>query len=338
VRARLGSVVAAALACLALGCARAPSEPDSSTAPWLHWQSPLGREHPLAGRVYDTSAQRFVTPDEAAARASAADFVLLGEKHDNADHHRLQAWLIAEIARDGRRPAVVLEMISRDRSGSLASARAAHPDDADALGVALDWSASGWPEFALYRPVFAAALAADLPLVAGDLTRAELAQLRQGGVDALPQAERDRLALDPPPSAETLRVFSEEVRTAHCGMAPPAMVAAMIGVQRARDASLADALLGAEASDGAVLIAGAGHARREPGVPVYLGRRAPQKPVLVIGFVELPSDPAVAVDPAQAGTGFDLIWYTPRVDDVDACERFKQQLEKMRAPKPAPGG
>lgn len=336
--ARLAAVVAAWLGSLALGCAHAPSTPDAAVGPWLEWQSPLGRENPLAGRIYDTRAQRFVTPAEAAARARESDFVLLGEKHDNPDHHRLQAWLIAEIARDGRRPAVVLEMISRERSGSLAAARAAHPDDADALGVALDWSASGWPEFNLYRPIFAAALAADLPLVAGDLTRAELTQLRHGGLVALSQAERDRLALDPPPSAETLRVFTEEVRAAHCGMAPPAMVAAMIDVQRARDASLADALIGAPGSDGAVLIAGAGHARRDPGVPVYLSRRAPQKSVLALGFVEVASDAGVALDPAAAGAGFDLIWYTPRLDDVDACERFKHQLEKMRVPKPAPGG
>jgi uncharacterized iron-regulated protein len=337
VRAKPGLVVAALLTILALACVRGPSAPDVLAEPWRTWESPLGRDNPLAGRIYDTRAQRFVTPEDAAARAREADFVLLGEKHDNPDHHRLQAWLIAEITRDGRRPAVVLEMISRDRSGSLAAARAAHPDDADALGVALDWPASGWPPFALYRPIFAEALAADLPLVAGDLTRAERAQLRHGGIDALPQSERDRLALDPPPSAETLRTFTEEVRAAHCGMAAPAMVASMIDVQRARDASLADALIGAPGNDGAVLIAGAGHARRDPGVPVYLSRRVPRKTVLAVGFFEVPGAGAEAPDPAAAVEDFDLIWYTPRLDDIDACERFKEQLEQMRVPKPAPG-
>ena len=59
-------------------------------------------------------------------------------------------------------------------------------------------------------------------------------------------------------------------------MAPEAMVDAMIDVQRARDATLADVV--ARARRGAtarVLIAGAGHVRRDRGAPLYLERRAP---------------------------------------------------------------
>ncbi len=268
--------------------------------------------------------------------AGRADFVLLGEKHDNPDHHRLQAWLLDTIARGGRKPAVAFEMIPRDRRGALEAALTASPGDPDALGAALDWAESGWPPFALYRPVFATALAAGLPIVPGDPSRAELGKLRHGGLDALPPGERERLALDPPPSAEAVARFAEEVREAHCGMAPEAMVAAMIDVQRVRDATLADALLGASGRDGAVLIAGAGHVRRDPGAPVYLARRAPDRNTLLVAFAEVPRAGDAALDPAEAGDGFDLIWFTPRVDDEDACERFKQELEKLRAPLPAP--
>jgi hypothetical protein len=34
---------------------------------------------------------------------------------------------------------------------------------------------------------------------------------------------------------------------------------------------------------------------------------------------------------ARSGPGFDLIWFTPRVDDEDPCEKFRDQLEKLRA-------
>jgi hypothetical protein len=123
-------------------------------------------------------------------------------------------------------------------------------------------------------------------------------------------------------------------------MAPEAMVDAMINVQRVRDAALADALLGAASADGAVLIAGAGHVRRDRGAPIYLSRRAPEQIVLALSFAEVTNGPAQTGDPAerasQRGPGFDLVWFTPRVDDEDPCERFQHELEKLRAPRPAP--
>ena len=310
------------------------------TEPWLAWQAPLGRDDALLGRIYDTAERRFVSPAQVIERARRSDLVLLGEKHDNPDHHRLQAWLIDALVRNGRRPAVAFEMIPRDRAGALAAALEAHPEDPDAIGAALDWAQSGWPDFTLYRPVFASALAARLPLVPGDLARAELARLRHGGLEALPQAERARLALDPPLSGEARRAIADEVRAAHCGMAPEAILDAMIDVQSARDAALADASLGPASEDGAVLIAGAGHVRRDRGAPIYLARRAPAKIVLALSFAEVPSGPAETGDPAeraaQLGPGFDLIWFTPRVDDEDPCKRFQRELEKLRVPRSAP--
>jgi len=172
---------------LALGCARLGGAPATEPEPWLAWRAPLAREDVLVGRIYDTGTRRFVTPEDAIERASRADLVLLGEKHDNPDHHRLQAWLVDALARAGRRPAVVFEMVARDRAGALASALEAHPEDPDALGAALDWAQSGWPDFALYRPIFAVALASRLAIVPGDLSRAELSRLRHGGLDVFPR-------------------------------------------------------------------------------------------------------------------------------------------------------
>ncbi|MEX2206119.1 MAG: ChaN family lipoprotein [Myxococcota bacterium] len=328
------------VASFGLGCAWLPSEPGGPAEPWLAWQAPLGRADALAGRIYDTEGRRFVSPAEVFARARGAAFVLLGEKHDNPDHHRLQASLVESLAQAGRRPALVFEMIPRDRAGALDAAIAAHPDDPDALATALDWVHGGWPDFALYRPIFAAALEARMPIVPGDLSREQLAGLRKSGLDALSEAARARLALEPPPSAEARRAFADEVREAHCGMAPDAMVDAMIAVQRARDATLADALLASAGADGGVLIAGAGHVRRDRGAPLYLARRAPEQRVLALAFSEVPRGAAETDDPArraaELGSEFDLVWFTPRVDDEDPCERFRHELEKLRQPKSAP--
>lgn len=334
-RARDAVVVALLAASSLLGCARPGSAPAEPAEPWLEWRAPLGREHPLSGRVFDSAEGRFITPALALERAARADFVLLGERHDHPDHHRLQAWLIEGIARTGRRPAIAFEMIARDRAEALAAARADHPADPDALADALDWARSGWPDFALYRPVFAAALAADLPILPADLARSDLARIRKGGLAALPAAELARLAIDPPLPEALRQELADEVRSAHCGMAPEPMVDSMIELQRARDAALADALLAAPAGDGSVLIAGGGHVRSDRAVPLYLARRAPGRSVIVLGFAEVPAGPPqtenLEREAARSGPGFDLIWFTPRVDDEDPCEKFRDQLEKLRA-------
>ena len=316
-------------ACLALGCARPSGAPEAPAEPWLAWQAPLGRDDALVGRIYDTEERRFVSPAQALARAGASDFVLLGEKHDNPDHHRLQAWLVESLARAGRRPAVVFEMIPLDREATLDAAIAAHPDDPDAIAVALDWAHGGWPDFALYRPIFAAALAARLPIEAGDLSRAQLAQLRRSGLASLPAAERARLALDPPPSEDARRAFADEVREAHCGMAPEAMIDAMIDVQRARDATLADALLASGRSDGGVLIAGAGHVRRDRGVPLYLERRAPARRVLALAFSEVARGPVEPEDPSERAARARL---GLRSDLVHAARGRRGPLRALPAP------
>jgi uncharacterized iron-regulated protein len=121
-----------------------------------------------------------------------------------------------------------------------------------------------------------------------------------------------------------------EIREGHCGMADDDMVRVMIEAQRVRDATLADALL--RSSVPAVLIAGAGHARKDSGVPLYLGRRAPERRVVSIVFVEVGHQTPHEI--AELEQQFDFVWFTPRVDDLDPCDRFREQLEKMR-PKPS---
>jgi hypothetical protein len=78
------------------------------------------------------------------------------------------------------------------------------------------------------------------------------------------------------------------------------------------------------------LVAGAGHVSREQAVPLYLARRAPQRVVFALAFLEVPREGAA--DPAELGEGFDVIWITPRVDDEDPCSRFRHDLERFRKP------
>src|SRR5437867_8378279 len=129
----------------------------------------LGYDHPLTGRVWDVTHSRFVTLDTLATAVSAARFALLGERHDHPEHHQFQAWLLRRMVEAGRRPAVALEMLDTTQAPALARHLAAAPRDAAGLGDAVGWRASGWPAWRLYQPIAETALAAGLPIVAGNL-------------------------------------------------------------------------------------------------------------------------------------------------------------------------
>src|SRR5512142_434268 len=140
----IASLLLLAGACASRQPAALVAEPLSSARSWV---STVGRSHPLAGRIWDVRGGRFV--DEAALddALAAAPFVLLGETHDNPDHHLLQARLVRAVTAAGRRPALVFEMLKNDQQAQVDEAVARDPRDPDALARAVDWKHGGWPDF-----------------------------------------------------------------------------------------------------------------------------------------------------------------------------------------------
>ena len=65
------------------------------------WMSLAGRDHPLAGSIWDVAAAAFLSETDLIAKLSAANFVLLGETHTNPDQHRLQARIVAGLGAAG---------------------------------------------------------------------------------------------------------------------------------------------------------------------------------------------------------------------------------------------
>jgi uncharacterized iron-regulated protein len=64
---------ALALVLLAMGVTTAIAQDD--------WISPAGRDHPLAGKIWDVAQGAFVTEAELLGQLAASTFVLLGETH-----------------------------------------------------------------------------------------------------------------------------------------------------------------------------------------------------------------------------------------------------------------
>src|SRR2546428_3166466 len=91
------AILPALIAVLLLGgCAKAGK---------IEWESQAERAHPLVGRIWDVKVGTFIPEDTLVARLVASRFVLLGERHDNPDHHVLQAKLVRAMVEAGRPPA-----------------------------------------------------------------------------------------------------------------------------------------------------------------------------------------------------------------------------------------
>jgi len=322
---RRGVLLSVVVAALLLGCAVRPAAIDLGP-----WQAPEGRAHPLVGRIWDTKARRFVTSDDVVAGLTGARYVLLGERHDNPDHHRVQAALLRALLAAGRRPAVAFEMFTADDAAAIARHLATAPRDAAGLSAAVDWKRSGWPDWAYYEPIAQAALDAGLPIVAGNLAPSTVRALARGNRRALPDGLAARYALDQPLPDGGQAALTTEIYEAHCGHIPADRMDGMVLAQRARDATLADGML-KTTRDGAVLIAGAGHVRTDRGVPSYLRARAPEASIAALTALEV-RDGWTRPEDYEAAYGgrlpYDWVWFTPRMGDGDPCASFR--------PPPAP--
>jgi len=334
--------VARAILIAALGAALvAVARPATAErfAPPGGWASPLLRDHPLVGHIWSTARREFVAFGDLVAHLARSDFVMLSEKHDNADHHGLQALALRALTARGRRPALAFEMLTTDQEQALAAFLAAKPQAAAGLGPAVGWARSGWPDWGLYAPIAQVALDHGLPIVAAGLDRATVQKVVREGLGALDPLVRLRLELDKAlldPGTRTAMRW--ELHRSHCDMLPAAMIDGMIVMQRVRDAFLALRLSDAAAgADGGVLIAGAGHARADRAVPAHLARMAPGRSVAAVAWIEVVEDETAPH--AYAGAfgatvlPFDYVWFTPRADDEDPCAAFAAR-RKARSGKP----
>lgn len=277
-------------------------------------------DHPLVGKVWDAAAGNFVEPAAVIEHAAEARFVLLGETHDNTEHHRIQVRVLEALVERGRRPALVMEQFDVEQQAGVNGIVQGGTSDADKLKALGAMMRTGW-EWPVYEPVVRVALKHKLPIIAANLSREALRDIARQGFDMLGTGEAERLALDTVWTDARQQQLMHELKAGHCGQLPQHMGDAISKAQRARDAVLADMLV-KTARSGAVAIIGRGHARRDMAVPLYLAARAAGSPVLSVGLVEVdaPASPApYAYGPL--GPRHDYLWFTPRVRrQADPCD------------------
>lgn len=225
------------------------------------------------------------------ARLSGANLILLGELHDHHALHAARLAILRAALDGGWRPTVLMEQFDTDRQEDIERARAERPADPDHL-IAGAGSPQGW-EWPLYRPVVELALRHRLPLYAANLARREAGQLVRAPFDRVfAPPQRATLRLERVIDNDWRLAQEKEMDEGHCGALPPNLLPGMARAQFARDALMA-ALLRNHGTNGAVLLAGNGHVRRDLGVARWLDDQ-PVGRVWAVGFVE----PNAAADAA----------------------------------------
>jgi len=238
----------------------------------------------------------------------AADIVIIGEIHDNPSHHEAQAELIARMAP----AAVAFEMLDPEQAAT--AARLGSDTGEAALGAALGWAESGWPDFSLYYPVFRAAEGA--AIYGAALPRETVSAAFETGAGGAFGDGAARFGLEAALSEAEQETREAGQMAAHCDALPEEMLPGMVAAQRLRDAHFARVALDAlEATGGPVaLVTGNGHARIDWGVPAAVARAAPEVEVLSIGQLEA----APEGDPP-----YDLWRVTAPAERGDPCEAFR---------------
>jgi uncharacterized iron-regulated protein len=295
------------------------------------WEHQHGADHPLAGSIVDVARQQLIDQPTLLARLADADIVLLGETHGNRDHHRLQAEIVRALA--PRVSGVVFEMIDTGQQAAVVIHLQDQPGDTPGLGAALDWESSGWPDWSLYEPIAAAAVASDAEIVGGNLSRDAVDRLMaEGPTAALDPGLIARSGLGEPLDPALEGGIVATIEQAHCGFAPAELLPAMLDVQRSRDALMADRLVAIKGRGQSVLIAGAEHVRRDWGAPYYLARLAPEADVVTVALREV--DERLTGLPVEQP--YDYVWFTPRRQPMgfDPCEAYRDQLERLDAGLP----
>lgn len=270
------------------------------------WQSPQGRDAANLGQIKDLHSGETLTATELVERLSTAGQVLIGEQHDNPDHHALELWLLQAMAKRREQGSILLEMLTSSQQPAVDQAQKALQAGqpfAD-LTKQLDWQ-EGW-DWSMYGPIVRYSLKQPVSLLAANLDRTEMMQIYR----------KQPVLSGAVSTATSVRApLLEQIRESHCGLLPDSQLPAMLAVQQQRDRRMAERLKAADKP--AVLLAGAFHVRRDLGVPLHLRDigDTTARAVLILSEV----DKAVSAEQA------DFVWYTAAVEEKDHCAELRKR-------------
>lgn len=308
-------------------------------------------EHPLIDKIWSVKEQQFISQETLNKRILENNIIFLGETHDNARHHQLQAEVIALLSNNKQSPAIAFEMLNQDQQETINNFQQTHYNTTtnntaakvDQFAQVINWEKSGWPEWQYYRPVFYNTINQQLPIIAANLNTKTIRKVIKEGGKVL--AQNYQLLLEKHQYDTALKKeLEQEIFAAHCDMLPEKMLAPMLRGQQTRDLAMLQSILKAAPEDFSedssrqlvVLIAGSGHTRTDYGVPYYLHQEAPALSTLSLSSIEVredklhPGDYAKAWRESAEQLPFDYVHFTAKAVREDQCAKMKAYMKMKK--------
>ncbi|WP_024913125.1 ChaN family lipoprotein [Chania multitudinisentens] len=249
---------------------------------------------PVPGSIVDLRSGKTITSEELLEQLAAAPQVIVGEKHDNANHHKIEQWLVENLARQRPQGSVLMEMLTPNQQEKVNKSKLwlqNHPDaKASEIAEQLDWKKS-W-DWSMYNGVVMAAMKGRYPLLSANLNRDEILALYKNPV--FPAGSYSS-------QPDVRAAIAETIRVSHDGKIEPEQQKSMLAIQQHRDRRMAESLLAAPTP--ALLIVGGYHASKKLGVPLHIRDLDSQTTPLVLMLAEQGS--VVTAESA------DFVWTTP---------------------------
>jgi uncharacterized iron-regulated protein len=238
---------------------------------------PLGIS-PTVSAIYDANG-RIRTWDEALSDLATARVIAVGESHDSAADHQIQAEVLAALASRASRLAVAFEMVGYEDQSVLDAFMSGATSEKD---FAVWWKTNWGYDFSLYKPIFDAAKAANIPAYGLNAPRDVIKSVGKKGLVGLTPAERARIpATIAESSDERYRKYVLESVSGHG--APPAAIPRMLEAMAVWNETMGEKAANIAAEGRTVLIiAGQGHVLYKAGILESAARRgaAPAKVLL----------------------------------------------------------
>lgn len=273
---------------------------------WLSGCQHMAAPPPVSGEIRDLRSGEILTAQQLLTRLSKPAQLIIGEQHDNADHHAVELWLLQALGERRPQGSLLLEMLTPDQQPKVDQVRHAVSPPADLPG-ALAWQ-DGW-DWNLYGPIVRFALSQPYPLLAANLDNKQIRDFyRQPPILQGPRSK----------AAPVKSTLLEQISDSHCGLLPESQMPAMLAVQQQRDRRMAERLISAPAPS--LLLAGAWHARKDVGVPLH---------VVDLGGTQAPTVLLLAEQGSEVTAAMaDYVWYTPATAPQDYCAQMRKQFGK----------
>jgi uncharacterized iron-regulated protein len=290
-------------------------------APVSWAEKAIAKSEPI---IFSLSSFKSLSRGTLVAQISKKDVIILGEVHDNVEHHRIHGQLLNEIndfrklANDGKKDQVKISIVVEHLpAGNTVQFNS--PLEKSLINAGFNPQSWAWPT---HEPLFSAIPSSGLALKGGSLSASagkEIFSSNGASAPANVKLLMERSSL----SEASQKILFKEIQDGHCGLFPEDKIPPMAQVQRARDASLAY-----EAAQyvPSILIVGNGHAWNDIGVPQVIRANYPNTSLASVIFIEDGgiSDPQkLLLKAKQLSKKADYVWFTSTVDRKDPCEKLR---------------